>query len=120
MGMCVCGRDEALASGYLTGVARYRHAEVAGETPDPAWAIEPDAEFPIKWLVEDVIAKRNSAHASRLYEALRCRGDEVYEDEDLYELDARLALLAALTGRRGSMHEYLRRSAKALDGAPVF
>ena len=117
-------RDEAVASGYLTGYARYRHAPAAGEAADPAWVIEPGAKWSLRWLIDDLIRARGQTQALRLYDALRCRGAEVYEAQEGYEWEAQSAVLAALVGRAGSVRAHLARAATALDGqgfmAPLF
>lgn len=108
-------REEALRSGYLTGYARFRHAEVAGETPDPRWAIADKSDFTIWRLVDDLIEAPSPATAAQFYNGLRCSEAALGDVIDPPEFHGHLAKLAALTGRAGSMRAHLSAGAISLD-----
>jgi len=108
-------RDEALRSGYLNGYARFRHAAVAGETPDPRWAIADKSDFTIWRFIYELIETPMPATATKLYDGLRCSGTTLADVIEPHKFEGYLAVLAALTGRAGSMRAHLTTAAVSLD-----
>jgi hypothetical protein len=108
-------REEAIRSGYLTGYARFRHAAVAGETPDARWVVADKSDFTIWRLIYDLISNPVPATATQLYDGLRCSETELGDVIDPPKFNSYLAVLAALTGRAGSMRAHLGAAAVSLD-----
>lgn len=108
------GREEALRSGYVTGYARYRHAPVAGETPDARWVVQDNSDWLIGRLLDDLIETPSAVAAGGFYDALRCAGASL-TDVKAPKLHGHLAALAALIGRAGSMRAHLGAGALSLD-----
>jgi hypothetical protein len=108
-------RDEALGSGYLTGYARFRHAVVAGETPDARWVIADKSDFTIWRFLSELIEKPAPAVATQFYDGLRCSEAALGDVIDPPKFHSNLAVLAALIGRAGSMRAHLGVAAVSLD-----
>lgn len=108
-------REEALQSGYLTGYARFRHAVVAGETPDARWVIADKSDFTIAIFLRRLIETPAPVTALQLYDGLRCSEPALGGVIDRHKFNSFLALLAALTGRAGSMRAHLSTAAVSLD-----
>lgn len=108
-------REEALRSGYLTGYARFRHAVVAGETPDARWVIADNSDFTILRLVYELIETPVPVTAAQLYDGLRCSEAALGGVVDPPKFNSYLAVLAALTGHAGSMRAHLSTAAVSLD-----
>lgn len=108
-------REEALRFGFLSGLKRYENAEAAGETPDPRWVVDDHASASVDQMVSLLIEKPNAAIAGKFYEALRCERSMVFEPFESPSLEMDLGLLAALSGRRGSMTRHFTAAAASID-----
>jgi hypothetical protein len=108
-------RDEALRSGYLTGYARFRHAVVAGETPDARWVIADKSDFTMWRFISELIETPAPATATQFYDGLRCSEAALSDVIDPPKFNSNLAVLAALIGRAGSMRAHLGTAAVTLD-----
>jgi hypothetical protein len=106
-------RDDALANGYLTGLDRFDNARIAGEVRDPLWVIGDRSAVYAESVIATLISDNDAAGAVRLYDGLRCAS--VYEPAAADSMHRSLALLAALSGRRGAMHAHLAKAAEAID-----
>lgn len=109
---------EALASGYLSGYARYRNAAVAGETPDARWIVSDRSKDAVNDMLRDLMETPQVDEAARFYEALRCGGAAFYEYERAL-LEGRLAVTAALAGHPDAVRRHLEAAATALDNDSV-
>lgn len=106
-------REEALRSGYLTGFWRYKSATVAGEQPDPRWVVG-DRSWPDIELMYLVLLDGDRTSASLLYDEL-ARSHEWFKSRSDVDWHAKLALFAALAGRRAEMLDHLTAEADVLD-----
>lgn len=107
-------RDEAIASGYLTGLARYLNAEHAGEAPDPQWVVDDRSPLHINILIGWLISTNDQPNAARLYGGLRC--SDIYGTDSFYRERA-LGIAAAMSGWRQLMKAHFIASAADRDGA---
>jgi hypothetical protein len=106
-------RDEALATGFLTGYDRYIFAKSAGEVPDPVWVFEDESTFLDGIVLRMMIESGDSAGAARSYRYRRCH--DIFGPNRIEEANRQLGLLAALSGRRRTMSEHFANAANAID-----
>jgi hypothetical protein len=107
-------RDEAIASGYLTGLARYLNAEHAGEAPDPQWVVDDRSPLHINILIGWLIRANDQPNAARLYRGLRC--SDIY-GTDSFDRERALGIAAAMSGWRQLMKAHFTAAAADRDGA---
>ena len=106
-------RDEALATGFLTGFNRFRNAKLAGEDPDPQWVVDDRSSFYTEIVTGDLIWSNDARNASWFLQALQC--SSLYGSNSQDEFNRELGLLSALSGRRGSMKAHLASAAAAVE-----
>jgi hypothetical protein len=106
-------REEALRSGYLTGLWRYKSAAAAGEQPDPRWVLGDRAWNEVEFMYL-VLLHADREAALLLYDELNRRQGWLADVSDAF-WHRRLALFAALAGRRAEMLDHLAAAAGVLD-----
>ncbi len=106
-------REEALRSGYLTGLWRYKSAAAAGEQPDPRWVLS-DRDWSEVELMYLMLLDADRESQSLLYGELAQRR-EWFADLSDDDWHRQLALFAALIGHRAEMLDHLAATADALD-----
>lgn len=106
-------RDEALATGFLTGYDRYFHADIAGEARDPVWILEDKSSFYDGILMHFLISAADGASGERAY----CyrRAHDIFGKNFVDDANRELGLLAALSGHRRTMESHFAASAHAID-----
>ena len=107
-------REEALRSGYLTGLWRYKSAAAAGERPDPRWILG-DREWKEVELMYLVLLDAERAWPPLFYDELVRRQEWFVEDGSDGGWHRQLALFAALARNRAEMLDHLSAAADALD-----
>jgi hypothetical protein len=107
------GIDEAVKTGFISGSDRYENAELAGEEPDPWWAIN-DASWHGRFhLVKNMTTSSDRARQRRAYDALvkSCGGPLAQcKDETLESI----ALIAAAMVDEPRMREAYTAMARKL------
>lgn len=106
-------RDEALATGFLTGYDRYIFARSAGEVPNPVWVFEDESTFLDGIVLRMMIEAGDSEGAERSYRYRRCH--DIFGPNRIEEANRELGLLAALSGRRRTMNAHFADAAHAID-----
>jgi hypothetical protein len=109
--------DEALNTGYLTGLSRYRHARRAGEKPDPQWVLDDKDAASIAFMADDVARGGDRDIQRRAYEGLVISCGKPLAACSLETLQ-QIAEVAAGMGDESSMKGALAAAARQLDATP--
>lgn len=108
-------REEALATGYLSGRERYHAALESGETPDPEWVLA-DQEWNNVEMIAATLDFRNlRTEAARLRAAVLAQGENGLGDFDVVERAATRMLLAAVAGDARGLDADFRRALEVMD-----
>lgn len=108
-------REEALATGYLSGRERYRAALRSGETPDPEWVLA-DLEWNnVESITATLDFEDRRDDAARLRAAILAQGENGLGDFDVVERAATRMLLAAVAGDARGLDSDFRRALEVMD-----